>query len=195
MDRTLERNIVEYSLSEDTIARLEDTFDRCTKDETLVFKDSTLNRVLCTRNGVQTANIIPQIDLNSINEIYKHAHAYISNLYQNRLYYYFIALDYAHMIHYREHGHQLIHTHSQIEDHSYIIYLNDSDACTRIYCRDSFLDVESRRGKIVLFDAGLYHKSTECSAERKILVGSVRFVHKVWAPRTNTPLDASLAQG
>ena len=95
MDRTLERNVVEYSLSEDTIARLEDTFDRCTKDETLVFKDSTLNRVLCTRNGVQTANIIPQIDLNSINEIYKHAHAYISNLYQNRLYYYFIALDYA----------------------------------------------------------------------------------------------------
>lgn len=194
MNRTLEKNIAEYTLTDRTVSILENTFLRCTTDESLVFKQNVLDKS-CTRQGIQTTNIIRHIDPSCIDEIYKYAHLYITDYYEKRLYYYYLNIDYAHMIHYLKGGHQLIHTHSKIEDHSFIVYLNDSSGCTRIYCGDSHIDIPSKRGKLVVFDAALYHEGTVCEEERKLIVGSIRFLYKVWAHRPEVPIDASLAQG
>ena len=136
----------------------------------------------CTRNGFQTHNIISSIHISALEEIYNKVQAYLKTVIKNCIYYEFY-IDYMHLIHYNNGGWQVGHTHSEYEDYSFILYLNDSDGDTVIYEGKDIIRITPERGKIVFFDSNYYHESSICSKEKKVAVGSIKFRHKIWEPK------------
>ena len=148
------------------------------------------NSLLYTVDGTQTKNIISKLSIQSLNEIYFHVNSYIQKYYKYNenddnmlLDYYNFFIDHMHIINYDVNGYQKIHTHHHIEDHSFIICLNDSDGKTRMYLGKDPIDLNCIKNKIYIFNAALFHEGLRCTIPRRIAVGSVRFNYKVWKQR------------
>lgn len=136
----------------------------------------------CTRNGFQSYNFISFIPNSVLQEIYNKAQKYLDSVVSNCIYYEFY-IDYIHLIHYNTNGWQVGHTHSSLEDHSFIIYLNNSDGDTVLYEGKEIVNIIPETGKVVFFNSHYHHESLVCSCEKKIAAGSIRFRHKIWEPR------------
>jgi hypothetical protein len=137
----------------------------------------------CTKNGYQTINVIKNTNQNYLDEIVYYCETYLNEYYGENLSFFEFYIDHLHIIKYNPGGYQIGHTHSCIEDHSFILYLNDSDGITRFYVDKNFIDIVPQKNKIVFFDSSVYHEGLVCSSEKIVLVGSIRFRHKVWKNR------------
>lgn len=180
------KDIIEFKLKNETIEKLEKIFDDAITNDSLLTKFSN-----CTSNGIQTKNIVQLIDDASFYEICGCINEYIRKYhtyswrgvdYNNdncALLSYDFMINYMHMIQY-ENGSQKLHHHAGLEDYSFIVYLNNSDAGTKFYYKDSFLVVKSERGKLVAFDATVWHEAEKCTGTRKVLVGAVKLRNKIW---------------
>ena len=136
----------------------------------------------CTRNGFQSYNIISRVPSSVLHEIYNKTQKYLDFVVKSCVYYEFY-IDHMHLIHYNSGGWQEGHTHSSLEDYSFILYLNNSDGNTVIYEGKDIVHITPERGKIIFFNSHFYHESSMCVNEKKIAVGSIRFRHKIWKPR------------
>lgn len=170
--------ILEFDLSDETVNHLNSLLDQYVNHPSLYAKNQTHTKI-----GKQTINLIRLINEPSIDEISKCIKEYISNYYGDALYFWQFFIDYMHFISYDVGGHQLAHTHHGYEDHSFLIYLNNSNAITKFYYNNTVKKIKSKKGKIVIFDASLYHEASKCNNVRKIAVGAIKFSHKVWIDR------------
>ena len=136
----------------------------------------------CTRDGFQSHNIISRVPSSVLHEIFNKTQRYLNLVVKNCIYYEFY-IDHIHLIHYNSGGWQVGHTHSSHEDHSFILYLNNSDGDTKIYEGMDIVSITPERGKIVFLNSHYYHEGSVCVNEKKIAVGSIRFRHKIWEPR------------
>jgi hypothetical protein len=170
--------ILEFKLNDVVLNELNSTFDLFINNLNL-----SDNAKLCTKNGNQSLNLVNLIDSSILQEISQNVNEYIKNYYGENLIFYQYFIDYIHFISYEVDGYQEGHTHHANEDHSFIIYLNDSNAETKIYNKNSFTSIKSEKGKMVIFDASLYHEANKCEGVRNVVVGAVKFAHKVWRDR------------
>ncbi len=133
----------------------------------------------CTQGGIQTRNIVDKINPELFsNELKHHIEEYMYQHYDNNIQYK-CCVDHVHIIDYEAGGSQRIHDHRITEDHSFIIFMNNSDGKTRIFL-DEPCDVESEYGKLIIFNAAHLHEGLPCSNKRVIAVGAIRFIHKTW---------------
>lgn len=170
--------ILEFKLNDAVVNELNSKFN--------LFKDNlhlSDTSSVYTVNGKQSLNLINLIDSSALREISENVNEYIKNYYGEHLLFYQYFIDYTHFIFYEVGGYQEGHTHHACEDHSFIIYINDSNAETRIYNKDSFTTIKSEKGKMVIFDSSLHHEASKCESIRKVVVGGVKFSHKVWRDR------------
>ena len=172
------QQILTFDITDSSMQKIQKIFNKCYEDSTFIGKEIEID--VCTRGGVQTLNAIKFIDSSVISEITEIINQYIMQYYDGRLKYFDFFIDYIHFISYKNDGYQLGHTHYSTEDISFIVYLNDSDAVTRIYCENGCKEIKSVKNKLVIFDPSLYHEATKCSNERKVMVGAVRFLNKIW---------------
>jgi len=167
--------IIELDLSETTIDKLKSFFNKCTNNKSLI-----LNEMTSTQGGLQTKNVLNLIDKSCLIEISENIEKYINQYYANNLEFYQFFIDHVHLIAYTKNGYQIGHTHHSFEDLSFIVYLNNSNAVTRIYSNENYKEIKSVQGKMVIFDASLYHEASVTNNKRNVLVGSVKFLHKIW---------------
>lgn len=134
-----------------------------------------------TRNGTQTVNIVNFIDEELLSEIYKVASNYIDQYYYNNLLFCDFNIDHMHLIKYDTDGSQKPHNHQTSDDHSFILYLNNSDGGTAFYNDVTPTVITPEEGKIVFFSSSINHEALRCTNEKQVAVGRLRFVHKVWS--------------
>lgn len=173
--------IFEFELRKNTVEKLEDLFDTCLKDSSLLIP----NEITCTVKGTQTKSVINFVEQSCLDNLFECIKGYIEQYYDNNLISYQFFVDHVHLIKYDKGGYQLGHTHHNFEDHSFIVYLNDSNAVTRIYFNGTYKEIKSVKGNCVVFDSSLFHESTPCNDTRNVLVGSIKFSHKNWKIATN----------
>lgn len=172
----IQDRIMQFCFSKKSLDDLEKKFDECIDNSKLLIdQDST-----CTLNGAQTINVINFLDQSFFVEVYGFIDKYLQNYYSNQLLFYQYYINHIHFIKYEKDGYQKDHKHDAFEDHSFILYLNDSNAATQIWQGNKILKVSSKRGIVVLFNSSLWHGSTKCDSIRKVVVGSIRFRHKIW---------------
>lgn len=172
--------IFEFELRKDTVEKLESVFDACLQDSSLIIP----SEITCTINGTQTKSVLNFIDQSCIDNLFECIKKYVEQYYGNNIFSYQFFIDHMHLIKYNKGGYQLGHTHHNFEDHSFIVYLNDSNATTRIYLDRSYKEIKSVRGNCVVFDSSLFHESTPCNDTRNVLVGSIKFSNKTWRVAT-----------
>lgn len=85
-------------------------------------------------------------------------------------------ITHLHAIDYEPEGFQLPHTHKHTDRFSFVLYLDDSDACTEFWINENCRAVISKVGEIAVFDGRLLHWSTPTSARRRVLVGGCQNV-------------------
>lgn len=145
----------------------------------------------CTINGFQTTNTVKKIDNDLFfREMSPIISDYLRIYYENQLLQYSCCIDHVHIIEYRSGGKQLKHNHAATEDHSFIIYMNDSNGATRIYSDADPVDVSCTRGKIVIFNAAFEHEGLDCLDKKVVAVGAIRFSNKTWKPRNLKAITA-----
>ncbi len=173
-----ESQFAEFNLEEPLVNKLETFFDD------VISKGNFVNNLnLCTVNGNQTKNVVHFLDRSLLQDVSAYVVKYLNEFYKNNLVSYSFLVDHVHAIRYEEGGYQVAHTHHLTEDHSFIVYLNDSNAVTKIFQGNSSYDIKNVKGKILVFNSSLLHGSTKCDGIRKILVGSVKFSQKKWIDR------------
>ena len=170
--------LYQSKVSNDLVNHFNEIFDLSVKSS---FLEDTSE--LCTYGGTQTKNVSSIIDPLSYKELYSVINAYIDLYYRYTLDSYNYLIDHIHIIDYQPGGYQEKHTHHYMEDHSFIVCLNDSDGKTRFYINEEPLDIDCIKNKIYLFNAAFFHEGLKCTTPRRIAVGSIRFTHKVWKPR------------
>ena len=135
-----------------------------------------------TINGTQTSNIVSLFAKSHTAEILNtYTSEYLKNYYSlnniSRLAEFTFEIHHLHVIKYNN-GYQVKHNHSWNEDHSFLLYLNDSIGSTRFYNDVTPYDVEPEANKIVFFNSAIEHEGLY-TENKFVLVGGIR-VHKDW---------------
>ena len=172
--------IYEGVVSDSVVNYFEDLLNQCVQGNYL---EDIVRFDLCTVGGIQSKNVSNSMTKPIKDEIVTFLNQYIYYYYRNSLQRFTYIIDHIHIIKYNRGGFQKIHTHHHLEDHSFIICLNDSTGKTRLYANKDPVDVDSKRNKIYAFTSAFFHEGLICDDERRIVVGSVRFSDKVWKPR------------
>lgn len=156
-----------------------------------IFLEESLNnpKLVCkqktnTINGKQSINLIDNLDKNLRISF---TNEFLMPVVKDFLGLYTISgidFDYLHVIKYNKGGKQNKHTHNIYEDYSFILYLNDCEGHTIFYPSggDPKL-ISPKRGKIVVFPSYLVHEATISTIEKRVVVGSIREIGKVWNKR------------
>jgi len=132
---------------------------------------------LGTVNGIQTTNILKLFDFNTNQILMTITNEYIKQYYRKLLSFNF-EIYHLHMIKYKD-GYQIKHNHSGNEDHSFILYLNNSTGSTRFYNDVEPFDIEPEINKIVFFNSSVEHEGLPAK-NKFVLVGGIR-VNKEWS--------------
>lgn len=82
-------------------------------------------------------------------------------------------IKHIHFIEYFNGGFQKEHNHERTEKDSFILYLNDSDGDTVFKLKNEEVRVNPEKGKIIFFDAKIFHYATQSFWNKKIMVGAI----------------------
>lgn len=138
-------------------------------DETFSKENLELEYGTCTRQGKQTGNIVR---FPEIKNILKNIYQLISDLTsENEKPFY---IHHVHAINYSTHGLQAPHTHDHVENFSFIINLDNSNARTMFSINNVHESVLSEEGKMILFSADILHWATPTDTQRRVLVGGCK---------------------
>ena len=113
----------------------------------------------CTEKGFQTDNIITLFNDKLIKEIIP-----IKDIQSG--------IFWLHYIKYNKGGYQREHNHPD-EKYSFILYLNDADGDT-VFKEPMNIKVSPKKGKIIIFDAKIFHYAEPSFKEKKVLVGAIK---------------------
>jgi hypothetical protein len=134
-------------------------------------KETEFDSKNLTINGKQTRNVLDKIEVGYI-EIPFMQSLSSTDIFRTQP----CETKHIHLIHYDTNGYQLPHDHSETEDFSFIVYLNDSDQKTAFYRDGVYMYITPERGKGIVFDSKLLHWSLPGTIEKKVAVGAVDFV-------------------
>ena len=157
--------------------------DTVTKDCKKVYKSAIKNSYIVantsvhTFNGVQTKNVINLLSNNTRKVFMQNTEEYLKSYYF-KLESFVFDIYHIHMIHYLN-GYQDKHNHSRFEDHSFILYLNNSEGCTRFYNDIRQVDVVPEVNKLIFFNSASEHEGL-LAKDKMVLVGGIR-VYKKWS--------------
>jgi len=82
-------------------------------------------------------------------------------------------IKHIHFIEYFNGGFQKEHNHEKTENDSFILYLNDSDGDTVFKLDNKEIKINPEKGKIVFFDAKIFHYAMPSFLNKKIMVGAL----------------------
>jgi hypothetical protein len=118
------------------------------------------NELVQTVNGFQTENVV-----NFFTEEIKFKILNNYNLLK--------IIKHIHFIEYFYGGFQKEHNHEKTENYSFILYLNDSDGNTVFKLKNEEIKITPEKGKIVFFDAKIFHYAELSFKNKKIMVGAI----------------------
>mgnify|MGYP003330892705 CR=1 FL=1 len=147
--------IFKTALLQSTIDKILSITDNLDKDK---YREKDYS--VATLNGFQSKNIISLFPEDLINEIL------FFNNFSKKLFH-------LHYIEYDKGGSQKIHNHEHSEEHSFILYLNNSDGDT---CFGHPLNIkfEPIKGRLVVFSSDLWHYALKnWNNNKKVLVGAI----------------------